>query len=200
MNKNFKLFFKCILSNENYSFINNLGNNLKNTNVFLTTRSLYYVVLYFRFSSLFYSTQLVDIFSYEIPRSEKGYYLSKAFSTKKTISSIVVYNFHVLNTQDRFFLFFSPNSILIQNDKPLSLNTTLSSITELFFAANWLEREVSELHAITFNGKKDIRNLMLQYGDSTAPFQKSFPSIGVKELFYNPVKDTLVQNPVTVQI
>jgi len=41
---------------------------------------------------------------------------------------------------------------------------------------------------------------MLQYGDSTAPFQKSFPSIGVKELFYNPVKDTLVQNPVTVQI
>jgi len=76
----------------------------------------------------------------------------------------------------------------------------LSSITELFFAANWLEREVSELHAITFNGKKDIRNLMLQYGDSTAPFQKSFPSIGVKELFYNPVKDTLVQNPVTVQI
>ena len=72
--------------------------------------------------------------------------------------------------------------------------------SELFYSANWLEREVSELSGIVFLGKKDLRNLMLQYGDSSVPFQKSFPTIGLKEMFYNPVKDVIVQNPVTLQI
>jgi hypothetical protein len=41
---------------------------------------------------------------------------------------------------------------------------------------------------------------MLQYGDSSAPFQKSFPSIGLKEIYYNSVKDCLVQNKVSIKI
>jgi hypothetical protein len=41
---------------------------------------------------------------------------------------------------------------------------------------------------------------MLQYGDSSAPFQKSFPTIGLREMFYNPIKDTIVQSPVTIQL
>jgi NADH:ubiquinone oxidoreductase subunit C len=52
---------------------------------------------------------------------------------------------------------------------------------------------------VVFLGKKDLRNLMLQYGDLSAPFQKSFPSIGVREIFYDSVSDTLVQTPVTIQ-
>lgn len=59
---------------------------------------------------------------------------------------------------------------------------------------------MSELSGIVFLGKKDLRNLMLQYGDSSVPFQKSFPTVGLKEMFYNPVKDVIVQNPVTLQI
>ena len=49
-------------------------------------------------------------------------------------------------------------------------------------------------------GKKDLRNLMLQYGDSTSPFQKSFPTIGLREMFYNPIKDTIIQNPISIQL
>jgi NADH:ubiquinone oxidoreductase subunit C len=63
-----------------------------------------------------------------------------------------------------------------------------------------LERENAELHGVLFLGKKDLRNLMLQYGDNTTPFQKSFPSIGLKEMYYNPIKDTIIQNPITIQI
>jgi NADH:ubiquinone oxidoreductase subunit C len=63
-----------------------------------------------------------------------------------------------------------------------------------------LEREVAELSGIETKEKKDLRNLMLQYGDSSSPFQKSFPSIGLKEMYYNPVKDTIVQNKLSVQI
>jgi len=41
---------------------------------------------------------------------------------------------------------------------------------------------------------------MLQYGDSSAPFKKLSPTVGLKEMFYEPLKDTLVQNPVTIQL
>jgi len=56
------------------------------------------------------------------------------------------------------------------------------------------------MYGITFGGKKDLRNLMLQYGDSSAPFRKSYPSIGTKEVTYDPVTDNLVQTPVSTQI
>jgi NADH:ubiquinone oxidoreductase subunit C len=62
-----------------------------------------------------------------------------------------------------------------------------------------LEREASELNGIFFSGKKDTRNLMLQYGDTSAPFKKSFPSIGLKEIFYDSTTDLLVYNPTSIQ-
>jgi len=120
--------------------------------------------------------------------------LNNTPSLLKPLSSTTVYNFHSLYSQDRFFLFIVNNGFLTNN------NPKLDSIAELFPAANWLEREVSELHGVYFSGKKDLRNLMLQYGDSTSPFQKSFPSIGLKEMFYEPLKDTIIQNPVSIQL
>lgn len=182
------------MSSENYAFIKNLDNSTKNINLLLTTKSLYFLSLHLRFSSLFYSTQLVDILAYELPL------YSTHLNHKKSINSIVVYNFHVLNSQNRFFVFTKVGSLFSNRIGLSKITNSLPSISELFFSANWLEREVSELHSITFTGKKDLRNLMLQYGDSTAPFQKSFPTVGLKEMFYNPIKDTIVQNPITLQI
>jgi len=50
-----------------------------------------------------------------------------------------------------------------------------------------------------FEGRKDTRNLMLQYGDSSAPFQKFFPSIGLKELSYDFLRDLVSQQSVAAQ-
>jgi len=110
-------------------------------------------------------------------------------------NSVIVYNFHSICNQDRYF-FFCNNSI--KNDN-LKIND-ISSISEIFMSANWLERENSELHGVNFLGKKDLRNLLLQYGDSSFPFQKSFPTIGLKEMFYNPIRDTLIQSSISIQI
>jgi NADH-quinone oxidoreductase subunit C len=77
---------------------------------------------------------------------------------------------------------------------------TVNSISELYPNASWLEREVAELHGTVFNNKKDLRNLMLQYGDTSTPFRKSSPSIGVKEFYYDSVNDILSQVPVTLQV
>ena len=163
------------------------------------------MVLHLKFSSLMYSAQLTDIFSYEVPRGQ----FTKASGTvptfkyavaSKGVTSIIVYNFHILNTQERLYIFLSGNSTTPSGSNLINNSSRVTSITELFFAANWLERELSELSGIVIKDKKDLRNLMLQYGDSSAPFQKSFPSIGLKEMFYNPLKDTIIQNPVSLQL
>jgi hypothetical protein len=41
---------------------------------------------------------------------------------------------------------------------------------------------------------------MLQYGDTSTPFRKSSPSIGVKEVCYDSVNDILIQIPVSIQV
>ena len=141
---------------------------------------------------MLYTTQLVDIFSYELPNNTRS-------DLNKSNSTVVVYNFNSFLNQDRFFI-FSSNLKNSQVSKSLESNVTLNSISEIFSSANWLERENSELHGVNFSGKKDLRNLLLQYGDNSYPFQKSFPSIGLKEMFFNPIKDSLIQSNVSLQI
>ena len=205
MTDNYNFFFKTILSGQSFSFINGKAQKLKDSNLFLSASSLYFLCLHLRLSSPFYLTQLSDIFSYEAalnvrPTSLGGGSLGQGVnSLSKSTFSVVVYNFHSLATQNRFFI-FSGDVLPISKSLKSSINSPLFSISELFYSANWLEREVSELSGIVFLGKKDLRNLMLQYGDSSVPFQKSFPTVGLKEMFYNPVKDVIVQNPVTLQI
>ena len=197
LNINYKLYFKCLLSNANFSFINNLHQSEKNYNILLHPSYIYYLTLHLRFSSLFYCTQLVDIFSYEVPSLVNN----KPLATQSiSDSNLTVYNYHSLVTQDRFFVFVYGGVCPASASGGAGSRSSIQSISELFSAANWLEREVSELSGINLSGKKDLRNLMLQYGDSSSPFKKSFPTIGLKEMFYNPIKDTIVQNPVTLQL
>jgi len=144
------------------------------------------------------------MFAYELPfiGSNKINKKSKNIITNlKGVAqpSVVVYNFHSMFYHNRIFIFSQHNQHIF-NSKIQNNYYTLNSITELFPAGNWLERENSELHGINFLGKKDLRNLMLQYGDSSTPFNKSFPSIGENELVYNPINDTINQVPVSVQL
>ena len=161
----------------------------KNISIVVPQNLLYYSSLHLRFSTIFYSSQLVDIFAYELPLSNSTDTTTPVLSN----STIVVYNFHNLTFQERFFLFCVDSS-------PRFSAFRLNSIAELYPNASWLEREVSEFHGIIFNNKKDLRNLMLQYGDTSAPFQKSSPTIGVKEVFYDSVNDILIQTPVSLQV
>lgn len=133
-NNNYKLFLKCILSNCNYSLINNLSqSNGKSNYILLDSKLIYFVSLHFRFSSLFYSTQLIDIFSYEILNSS----FNKSFPLNKSNQLITVYNFNLLNTQDKFFIFIKNLSLLNNTNTTFFKKVNLtSSVTELFFSAN----------------------------------------------------------------
>lgn len=188
------------MSKSNFSFINNLSQSEKNYNILVLPQYLLYLSTHFRFSSAFPLTQLVDIMSYEVPTHHAPASASNSLMYNPEASSILVYNFHSLYSQDRFFVFTQPSYFSDFADNYESNSKSVSSVAEIYPAANWLEREVAELNGVSFSGKKDLRNLMLQYGDASNPFKKSFPSIGLKEMFYDPIKDTIVQNPLSVQL
>jgi len=198
LNANFKLYFKYILFHSNQLFLKYLIRNDKNICFFLPQKNFYFLALHLKLSSVFYSTQLSDIFSYELPTSNNCLINTQNSNNLSLSNQLLVYNFHSILNQERFFIFVLNNPSLLVT-KNSCINAPLNSISELFLNANWLEREVSELHNFFFSGKKDLRNLLLQYGDTSAPMQKSFPSVGTREIFYDSVTDSLIQTPVSLQ-
>lgn len=170
-----------------YTVLSNKSFRSNNVLLALPEALLYYLALHVKLASSARASQLVEIFAYENPTSS-----TINMGDPKTANAIAVYQFHNTFSQERLFVFTTS----LGNSPAMPLK----SITELFATAAWLEREVGEMHGIVFGGKKDLRNLMLQYGDASAPFQKSYPSIGTKEVFYDSVTDNLVQVPVTTQI
>ena len=204
---NNKLYYKYIMARLPFTFINNFLQRVKNITLLTLGGVISYAANHKKFSTTFYSCQLSDIFAYEAPTStynlppanlqndEQEFELARL---NRTVAPVVVYNFHSFLSQDRFFVFAKAASASFKSTVSRVINS-LDSIAELFMSANWLEREAAELSGIIFQGKKDLRNLMLQFGDITAPFQKAFPTIGLKDVFYDPIKDTLSQNGATVQ-
>ena len=182
-----KLFFSKTLQNMPYLLLKNKQFRTNNIALLTSDTVVFYLALHLKLASSERSTQLIELFAYENPLT-----VSNSYLWKNSSNSIVVYQFQNLFSQKRLFLFVTSSKD--------SAVTTPKTLSELFFSSAWLEREVGEMHGICFEGKKDLRNLMLQYGDSSSPFRKSYPSVGIKETFYDSVTDTLVQVPVSIQV
>jgi len=195
---NYKLFIKYIFFLAKPLFLTHTHRDEKSVNTYISANYLYYFSLHVKLSSLFSSSQLVDMFSYETLAEAHFNDKNSQPALPRTGMNTVVYNFHNIFTNKRFYVFACQSSGLTLNKKKIAANS-LNSIAELFPNANWLEREVAELHSIFFYFKKDLRNLMLPYGDSSAPMRKSFPSVGTREIFYDVNTDLLIQTPVTLQ-
>jgi len=198
---NFKLYFSYVfLHTGSYSFVDNLSQRSRTSNILIPNEALMYTSIHMKFSTPLSQTQLCDIFSYEIPQTSlKPKTLHRDAKAVKSLTEnkpVLVYNFHSLLSQNRFFLFIHNYTQLIKS-RNITFNSSADSVSELFFAANWLEREAGELHGIAFSGKKDLRNLMLQYGDNSSPFRKSVPTIGFSEFVYDSLKDTVVKQDIT---
>lgn len=76
---------------------------------------------------------------------------------------------------------------------------TLPSVVEVWPAANWFEREAFDLYGILFEGHPDLRRLLTDYGFIGHPFRKDFPLEGHVEVRYDPARQRVVYQPVSIE-
>ncbi|MGH8279545.1 MAG: NADH-quinone oxidoreductase subunit C [Gammaproteobacteria bacterium] len=75
----------------------------------------------------------------------------------------------------------------------------VDSVTAIWAAANWFEREAFDLFGILFNGHPDLRRILTDYGFVGYPFRKDFPLSGNVEVRYDPEKKRVIYEPVQIE-
>lgn len=73
------------------------------------------------------------------------------------------------------------------------------TVTDIWPAANWFEREAFDLFGIMYVGHPDLRRILTDYGFVGHPFRKDFPLIGNVEARYDATLQRVVYEPVSIQ-
>jgi len=74
--------------------------------------------------------------------------------------------------------------------------TPVPSISDVFPAATWFEREAYDLYGILFSGNPDFRRILTDYGFRGHPLRKDFPPTGFVEVRYDNELRRVVYEPV----
>jgi NADH-quinone oxidoreductase subunit C len=75
----------------------------------------------------------------------------------------------------------------------------IPTVTEVWASANWFEREAFDLYGIVFEGHVDLRRILTDYGFIGHPFRKDFPVTGNVEMRYDPERQRVIYQPVTIE-
>jgi len=78
-------------------------------------------------------------------------------------------------------------------------NEVIQSLTTIYPAANWMEREVFDMYGVKFKDHPDLRRILTDYGFEGHPLRKDFPLTGHTEVRYSEDQKKVIKEPVKLE-
>ena len=152
------------------------GSKLKHNQIYLNIESdnLLEVVLFLKNNNEAKFKQLIDITAVDYPANDKRF---------KLVYLLLSHEFNFRLIIDYF----------------VNENEIVSSLTSLFPAANWMEREVFDMYGIKFKDHPDLRRILTDYGFKGHPLRKDFPLSGHNEVRYSEDHKKVIYEPVKLE-
>ena len=140
----------------------------------IDTDDLLEVILYLKTSDETRFRQLIDITAADYPEKDQRF---------KMVYLLLSHEFN-----QRLLVDFYVNE-----------NEIVPTITTIFPAANWMEREVFDMYGIKFKDHPDLRRILTDYGFEGHPLRKDFPLTGHNEVRYSEDKKKVIYEPVKLE-
>jgi len=114
-----------------------------------------------------------DMLNFEDLSARKAYLAIEHGNPPKSVSHedrfLVIYQLTSLENKERLRL-----KVKVDGDNPVC-----PSVTSVFKAANWSEREAFDMYGIEFEGHPDLRRIYMPEEYEHHPLRKDFPLMGV---------------------
>jgi len=78
-------------------------------------------------------------------------------------------------------------------------NEVIPSLTSIFPAANWMERELFDMDGVKFKNHPDLRRILTDYEFVGHPLRKDFPLSGHTEVRYSEEQKKVIKEPVKLE-
>ena len=137
----------------------------------VSVKDLYSTILYLKTNNKCRFKQLIDITAVDYPEKNNRFKMV-------------------------YFLLSHENNLRILLNINIEEKTSIPSITKIFPAANWMEREVFDMYGIFFKDHPNLKRILTDYGFEGYPLRKDFPLTGHTEVRYSEEKKKVVSEPV----
>ena len=153
-----------------------ISSKIKHNQIYVTIEdsNLSEVMIFLKTNSLTKFRQLIDITAVDYPEKDKRFKMVYLLLSHETNSRILV-------------------------DCKIKEGEIVPSLTSIFPAANWMEREVFDMYGIEFKDHPDLRRILTDYGFEGHPLRKDFPLTGHNEVRYSEEDKKVIYEPVKLE-